>query len=355
MYQRTALHGTMARMKRPLLLLLAGAALGCGARTPLSPAEDAPAPPDLPAPIDLPPPVDLPAPPDLPPPADVTLPPDAAACTPATFTLRSRPTEIAFVVDRSGSFRMLWAEVGSAFAAALPALPAEVTTGLLLYPERDCDVSPTLHVPLRPRNADAIVAALRATTALGRTPTRLALRAATQSLRARATGAAGYIMLVTDGVPTCPAVGDGGDRDVAGTVTAASESAAAGVPVFVVGVGVMDTAALDAVAVAGGRPTRDAEGRRYYAADSAGLGLLSALRSIQTTVTRCELPVTAPPDGASLRVEFRGEVVPEDPTQRDGWWWTDPRRAGITLHGAACARVAAEAGDLTARVVCPGP
>lgn len=354
----------MARMKCPLLLLLAGAALGCGARTPLWPAEDAAAPPDLPAPIDLPLPPDLPPPPpdlpppppDLPPPPpDVTLPPDAAACTPATFTLRSRPTEIAFVVDRSGSFRDLWMAVGDAFAAALPALQADVATGLLLYPERDCDVSPTLHVPLRPRNADAIVAALRATTALGRTPTRLALRAATQSLRARATGAAGYIMLVTDGVPTCPAAGDGGDRDVAGTVAAASESAAAGVPVFVVGVGVSDAAALDAVAVAGGRPTRDTEGRRFYAADSAGLGLLSALRSIQTTVTRCELPVTAPPDGASLRVEFRGEVIPEDPTQRDGWWWTDPRRAGITLHGAACSRVAMEVGDLTARVVCPGP
>ena len=33
----------------------------------------------------------------------------------------------------------------------------------------------------------------------------------------------------------------------------------------------------------------------------------------------------------------------------------DARRAGITLHGAACSRVAMEVGDLTARVVCPGP
>lgn len=357
----------MARMRGPLPLApLVLLSLGCGARTPLAPPafppdaapdvvaldvaeEPPPPPPDGPALDDGPTFDDGPTLDDGPAPDDGPLP----ACVPATFSLRARPSELVFVVDRSGSFASTWGAVIGAFTGAIPAIDGRVATGLLLYPDQSCTVASSLHVPIAVGNGAAILSAVSETRPVGRTPTRVAVRTALAALRARGNGAAGYLLLVTDGVPTCPEVGDGGDRDVEGTVAAVRESAAAGVPVFVIGVAVSDSTALDAVAVAGGRPTRDAMGRRYYAVDSAEGGLLGALRDVQASVTRCELAVAAPPAGATLRVTFRGEPVAEDAARTDGWWWSDATRTAITLHGPACRRVVEQSGDLTATIACP--
>lgn len=281
--------------------------------------------------------------------------PDGAVCVSGTFSLRSRPAEILFVVDRSGSFAPSWNYVSGAFAAALPAIDGALSTGLLLFPERGCEVSPTLHVELGLSNSARIASTLEAVRPSGRTPTRVAITTASQTLRARAGERSGFIMLVTDGVPTCPLGGLDGDRDLTGTVSAVAASAAAGVPVFVIGVG--DTSgemgtSLDQLAIAGGRPITSADGRRYYAVDDVSSGLLTALRTVQSTVTRCELAITTPAEGASVRVDFDGVPIEEDPTGREGWWWSDARRMAITVHGGWCSRLVRESGELRATVSC---
>lgn len=321
--------------------------LGCGTRTALrTPAEDSGVTPDVARPTDVIDAPDVLIEPDV---------PDGAVCVSGTFSLRSRPAEILFVVDRSGSFASSWGFVSGAFAAAIPAIDGTLSTGLLLFPERGCDVSPALHVGLGVGNGARIVSTIADVMPSGRTPTRVAVTTASRTLRARGGDRSGFIMLVTDGVPTCPVVGDGGDRDLTGTVTAVAESLASGVPVFVIGVGdssgEMGTS-LDQLAIAGGRPTMGADGRRYYAVDNASSGLLSALRTVQSTVTRCELAITTPAAGASVRVEFGGARVPEDPTARDGWWWSDARRTAITVHGPWCTRLVQEPGELRATVSC---
>ena len=119
----------------------------------------------------------------------------------------------------------------------------------------------------------------------------------------------------------------------------------AGVPTYVIGIDTGADATLKRVlsdmAIAGGRPQRDA-GSTFYAVSSQAQ-LSSALVTIRDQVGACTYLATSVPhrDGA-MRVTIEGVgVVPFDPGGTFGWSWADKPNGEVVLRGAACDQVVA--------------
>lgn len=162
-------------------------------------------------------------------------------------------------------------------------------------------------------------------------------------------------MLATDGEPNC-AVSGRSSKDATASIQAVKDAAAAGTPVFVVGVATAKTATtatLNAMAIAGGRP-RDDPALRYYAVDTAE-DLAAALGAIGAQIASCTFALErVPPVPDNVAVDADGARVPRDPSHREGWDYV-PGMQSIQLFGAACTRVV----EGTTRAVqmvfgCPG-
>jgi hypothetical protein len=163
-----------------------------------------------------------------------------------------------------------------------------------------------------------------------------------------------YVLLGTDGVPTCPNTGGTipGDLndpnlaiDAALAIQAVGDLAAAGVPTYVIGIGAelneSNPGVLNQMAQSGGT-ARSGE-RKYYAADNVE-ELGQAMSAIGGEIVSCTFALDETPQGApderadNLYVRFNGEEVARDPTHHDGWDY-DAESNTITFYGAACERI----------------
>jgi hypothetical protein len=159
-----------------------------------------------------------------------------------------------------------------------------------------------------------------------------------------------YILLATDGQPTCaggdPLLG-GGDPDTddfPSGPAAVAEVAAMGIKVPVVGIAFSKTwdptnlkdneVALNDMAKAGGmpRPTDPA----YYAANSSA-DLAAAFAQITGIVISCtfDLKGMKPPAPDNVAVKIDGAKVPRDKTHTEGWDY-DADQANVVIYGQAC-------------------
>ncbi|HKO92074.1 MAG TPA: vWA domain-containing protein [Polyangiaceae bacterium] len=304
-----------------------------------------------------------------------------ANCGLQTFAVARRPADMLLVLDRSGSMQespdedddddddsgtSKWDLTVPALNQVIRETDASVSWGMKLFPEgQDNDecsaatLSDTIHVPIAAANGNAVIGAIAATTPEGDgTPTGDALHAAITYLSALATPERKYIVLATDGEPSCSPSGEGQDDARPYAVDAVRQAFAAGFPVFVVGVATTKdsaTEALDDMAVAGGAPRSDPGGERYYLANTQS-ELVSALRAITGEVASCVFPLTTPPPVPNnIGVKLDGTLLLRDPSRQDGWEYTSDALSEVEVHGPACERIqSAASSDVQVIYACEG-
>ena len=254
--------------------------------------------------------------------------------------------EVMILLDRSASMTGGWDDVRAAVQALTEDFDERARFGLTVFPEDiACDPGRVLVEPAINAGAD-IERALSNIVPDGLTPTDGALSEVAQHFEDNK-GPLRYVVLVTDGGPTC--VGDA----QAPSVQAASEAALeamealtdAGVRTYVLGIQTPEAAGvLDALAEAGG--TGEDEYREL--SDHAAVG--EALVSITQDALECNFVLDAPADNPQLvRVRMDGEALPFE--DEDGWRLGADNQT-IFLVGRACSDLQKGSHELAIEILC---
>jgi Mg-chelatase subunit ChlD len=258
----------------------------------------------------------------------------APGCFVQPVDTRGQAPELLILLDQSSSMdeNGRWQPSVAAVSSLVDQYDQGIALGLSIFPAGKylgigfCDPG-ELDVPMALDSADAIKTAMANAPAVGATPTMESLQRALTFLGPRNETAPdqpvkppAYVLLVTDGVPTC------GDLDGSGSAAAAGALAAAGIKVFVVGYQIEDTALMDRIAAAGGT-------ERFYAVEQPE-DLTAAFAAITKDVVRCDFDLaTTDPSPDPTRVFVSVDGIQKNPNDPDGWV-IDGRR--VTLQGAAC-------------------
>jgi hypothetical protein len=270
-----------------------------------------------------------------------------ANCGLAKFQVERVPPDVLIVLDRSASMMDIakgllgcilgqcnskWTDMKNALTASVNATQATLNWGLKLFPTDDgCAVADGVAAPVAPMNAAAVNGAINGSRPGGRTPTRFAVEGGGRYLMSLTTANPRFMVLATDGVPNCGGTADN-DADDEAAIAAVANVAAAGIPVFVIGVGTAGDgdATLSAMARAGGRP-RMAE-PAYYPVTTAA-DITAALSTIGGQIVSCTLPIKDPPDPTNIAVDADGMRVPRSAT--NGWEYGADMKT-IQLSGTWC-------------------
>ncbi|MGD0526131.1 MAG: vWA domain-containing protein [Polyangiaceae bacterium] len=308
-------------------------------------------------------------------------------CIPGDVPLTVAQPEVMFVLDRSGSMSTIfsggetrWQAVTTALSTALPPVNGTMAIGALLFPSgssmQDCSVpaQPSLAPALN--QVPALLSLMQGTSPGGATPTADAIEtAASLLLGVRAATTARALVLATDGAPNCNSsldpstctcgsgtMGQGcrgnADQclDEARTVARIAAATAQGVPTYVIGLADDDgntfSEALDAMALAGGRPLTGGT-TSYYAASSTA-DIATAITAIRDQVGACTFLTTSVPDAAgSITITAGTTIVPFGVDGGgSGWAWADEPNGQIVLYGATCTQVTSSGLPLVAHVTC---
>jgi hypothetical protein len=242
-----------------------------------------------------------------------------------------------------------WVEVTAALNTSVSASAAAVNYGLKFFPDdANCGVTDNVAVPVAPDNAAAIAGAIAMTQPGGSTPTASALASAGRYLMNLNRRNPRFVLLATDGEPTCDQSAD------TASVTETGNLLAGGIPVFVIGIataGRADTT-LNNIANAGGRARMATPA--YYPVETAA-DLSAAIAAIGGQIASCTFAVTKPDpplDANNVAVDANGMRVPKSDT--DGWRY-GPNMTSIELTGSWCTRI--QSGmitDVKATFACKG-
>ena len=208
---------------------------------------------------------------------------------------------------------------------------------------------PGLETPLGSGGMFGIISEFTRFDPAGGTPVAPATEEALTTLLARSDeNAAQFIVIATDGAPTCSREATAETIDV---VTRAHDEN--GIDVYVIGIASgPETALLNQLAILGGRPRPPTEANRFYdASDPAALDAL--LGDIARDLTQCvfEVPIPPGPDD-EVQVFVAGDLVARDEMRMEGWDWTSVRRSQLSLFGSACERAIASGGAVRADIAC---
>ena len=291
---------------------------------------------------------------------------DGGTCGVQKFNLEHRPAELLLVLDRSGSMNdapqggliTKWNEATPALDEVIGMTEKQILWGLKLFPNgtQTCTSTDGIDVPLMLNNAATVTSAYKAAGPTGDgTPTSEAIKRAVAYLKANPSQNNRYLVLATDGQPTCPDGIDGDASDEIAAVQAVKDAATAGLHTFVVGIATDAKAGaiLDNMAIAGLEPR--ASTPRYYLASNKA-DLISALGIITGKIADCTFPLTmVPPSPDDVAVKIGPTRVSKDTTHSNGWDYT-AGNAAIQVYGAACDRVKAGAAgdDVSITFGCPG-
>ncbi len=306
--------------------------------------------------------------------------PPACSENPVIPSLVPRAVDVLILFDRSGSMSAAFGS-GTRYSVEaglldelLPVYEDKIQFGFAPFPasrtcnaryvSKCCAEKPT--VAIGPKNAAPILRQVAAAYPPdGNTPTAEALALARESfLASPETGAERFVLLSTDGRPSCTGEGQLPDDMGQACMDALREVdrlAAGGVKVIVLGVGPgleLDPggrpSCLEELARRGGVSRGDGKPALFSASDPVALE--RALQQIFGGVIRpsCtfELKLT-PSNSQAVRVYVGGRQVPRNAT--DGWDYESPadiRR--ITLHGSACKRLETfQATSVVVKFGCP--
>jgi hypothetical protein len=299
----------------------------------------------------------------LPPPPPTT----DANCGQVNSPLKVVPPDILLIQDRSASMayddndqpcrrggcgaNSKWSEVTVAVTQVVTTTQATVNWGLKFFADADnmCGVMPGVTVPVGPNSGMAISNAIARTAPSTDTPTRAAIEGGTAYLMSLTDPNPKYILVATDGEPNCPTGCIGNDcgatpnpAEEMGSEMAVAAAVAAGIKVFVVGIGNVTSAVdtLNQLAINGGEAQSGGATSYYAATDEAALE--TALNQIVGKVASCTLPLPGKPqDPTNVIVEDvpTKTQIPQDPAHADGWDYTDATQTAIQLYGPACSKV----------------
>jgi len=248
-----------------------------------------------------------------------------------------------------------WATMIQAMRVVLAASPASIYWGLKFFSSpavstamgttpMGCVVLPEMEVPIGTGTGDGIVGSIAGAIPNYNTPTRAAIDTATAYLSKLNDGRNKYILLATDGEPNCSVNGPyATSPDLEATFRSIAAAKAAGIAVYVIGVGPYE-ANLKEMATRGG--TGD-----FYPALSPQ-SLVAALQAIVGTIASCVYTMSStPPDPNNLGVYLDKQLVPQSPT--DGWTLSAPN--AVTFNGPTCDRIKAGSyKDVQVLFGCPG-
>jgi von Willebrand factor type A domain-containing protein len=299
-------------------------------------------------------------------------------CANQSFDLQRKPAEILIVLDRSASMAdppdgqpsgspSKWSLVVPGVNEVVTSTDSAVSWGLKVFPEgegSECvagSVTSMIPVPIAPANAAAVTAAVTATTDAGNgTPTGDAIKAAVTYLKTLTDPNPKFILLATDGEPSC----SGTSKDSTGArtyaVQAVTDAATAGFKTFVVGVATTKataTQALNDMAVAGQMARADSNplATKFYLASTKD-ELVTSLQTITGQVASCTFDLTAkPPDPYNIAVHVNNDKAPNDMTKTNGWDYTGSDQMQIQVYGSWCDQIkAANANTVNFVFGCPG-
>jgi hypothetical protein len=306
-------------------------------------------------------------------------------CGAITKTSSKLPPDILIVLDRSGSMNesyngtscgaggtggrpgggtncgadSKWAKVVPAITQVVSETDTEVNWGLKFFPESmggagmdACAVSNNADVTVGPSKGAAIQTAIMGSTqanggvatGYNGTPTRNAANGAAGYLQTLTDTNPKFILLATDGVPTCP---EPGVTDASpGAIAAVQAAKTAGYSTFVVGIATANSAAADAtlsgMATAGGLAR--AATPTYYPVTNAD-DLAAAIRTLVGVAATCSFQVGPTPtsDGTTSldKIDVFGDGVPiqRDMTHANGYDYKDASMQQIEVHGPLCDQI----------------
>jgi hypothetical protein len=284
-------------------------------------------------------------------------------CGKQTFpiALNQTPPVVMLVVDDSGSMKELvpgtttakWDVLKEAVSALLTKYDGKVDWGLSIFPKPNSGNSCTpgvVEIPAAAGNTQNILGKLAPLTVAnigGNTPTETTLLEIEKNGGLKTPGRNNYVLLMTDGLPTCNQ-----DGRVTSVVTALANAA---IRTFVVGLGdgtQSDPDQLNDWATAG-KTARAMAATKYYQSNNI-MELQASFENILTGIASCTYQLTSKPTDANLIVPYLdGTAVSADPV--NGFTY-DAASNSITFKGTSCDKV--KAGGATKVDViygCPSP
>jgi hypothetical protein len=272
------------------------------------------------------------------------------------------PPDILIVQDRSGSMDWnadatcmrscgvdsRWNQVTAALSQVVSTTDTMVNWGLKFFgSSNSCSVTAAPEVPIGPMNGAAIVDVIGRTNTGSPTPTRNGVNAAAAYMATLTDPNPKYLLLATDGEPTCnpdlPA-NMMNTADSEGAQMAVTNALNMGFKTFVVGIGdTMGAATLDQMAINGGMPQTGAATSFYQVTDTASL--VAALQTILGRVGSCQFNIGRAPNSMTsnemIDVFGDGMPIPRDTTHTDGWDYSNADHTAIEVFGPRCEAVKA--------------
>jgi hypothetical protein len=266
------------------------------------------------------------------------------------------PTDILVVRDRSiGGDPASWNALLSTLAGQITATDAWADWGLYVFPKNGpaCDASTVTAAPDLPfvgATAHLIAHLVEPGSEGNGTPTAAAIASAAAYLRTFSDDKLRFLLLLTDGAPTCAgtngALSDDAVLAQLDAMTAIAAAQADGFRTIVAAPSTAtDVAALNALAEVGGS-ARQGDVRFFTE---------STLREALFSTRFCKVSLgNAPPAPDDVTVYLDHAVVPRDRSRLDGWEYTDTSHLAIQLYGGSCDTVAtAPSYELTVVYGCP--
>jgi hypothetical protein len=282
-------------------------------------------------------------------------PTEDANCGITTQNGNRLPPDLLLVFDRSGSMQedpsngmncnpqatcpSKWNQATAAVTTAVMSSETTIRWGLKLFSTsgNGCTVNNGAQVPIALNNATAIANALNAANPGGSTPTTAAVTNGGNYLNTLTTMNPRFMVLVTDGQPTC-ANGNGNGADDAAAIMAVATQTARGYGTFVVGIATNGNTGADQtlsmMSTNGGHPRAGTP--NYYVVNNTA-ELVTALNAIGTQISSCTYSfANPPPDPTNVKVKGDGVAIPANDV--NGWVF-EPGMRSITLRGTYCDQV----------------
>ena len=278
---------------------------------------------------------------------DVRLPTADANCGMTGIAGGRVPPEILLVLDRAIALDPVrWNSFLSSLISTVTANSVQVDWGLYTFPANgpSCGagaLTTTIDVPPIPDNAYIVAAHIAAAgTGAGGTPAAAAIDVAARYMLSLSDPSPKFLMLITDGAPSCAGRVGAMSSDPAQAQTdalaAITEARAAGIPTFVLApsttVGA-DLVALNALAQAGGQALSPGPDGTVFETE---VTLANAFATTEPA-TSCVFSLAVPPPVPDVvTVTFNGATVPRDRQHVSGWDYTSQGSDTIELYGAWC-------------------